>query len=205
MAITRRKFLGLLAIVSAATAFTWSYPRLRQFKNNRIRVAHPEVATPLSESDTLNVSAIDTIADFTGSLFGRLLTSEQKQELIGRLTFAAKADSKWHDEYIWLANYIDDRAKELGAVSFTASNMSQRLAVSNQVVTFSPASRLSKLWSLFSDEERYRRRVGISTIKHLENIYINSGVPWMIRGYLTWPGVSGDPRWYTQPGPDKQC
>ena len=205
MAITRRKFLGLLAIVSAATAFTWSYPRLRQFKDNRIHIDHPEAATPLSESEPINESAIDTIADFNGSLFGRLLTSEQKQELIGRLTFAAKADSKWHDEYIWLANYIDNLAKELGGVSFTASNISQRLAVANQVVTFSPASRLSKLQSLFSDEERYRRRMRIWTIDHLEHMYINSGVPWMVRGYLTWPGVPGDPRWYTQPGPDNQC
>ena len=204
MAITRRKFLGLLAVVSAATAFTWSYPRLRQFKNNRIRIDHPE-ATPLSESDTVNESAIDTIADFTGSLFGRQLTSEQKQELIGRLTFAAKSDREWHDQYIWLANYIDDLTKKLGVASFTAANMSQRLAVSNQVITYSPSSRLSKLRSLFSDKERYRRRMRISTVKHLEHIYINSGVPWMVRGYPTWPGVPGDPRWYTQPGPDKQC
>jgi hypothetical protein len=205
LALTRRKFLGLLAIASAATIFSLSYPRLRQFKNDRIRIDHPEEATPLSESDTVNESAIDTIALFTGALFGRLLTSEQKQELIGRLTFAAQTDREWHDEYIWLANYVDNQVKELGAVSFAASNMSQRLAVANQVITFSTASRLSKLRALFSDEERYRRRMRFWTIDHLEHVYINSGVPWMIRGYPSWPGVPGDPRWYTQPGPDKQC
>ena len=203
MALTRRKFLGLLAVTSAATAFTWGYPRLRQFKDDRISIGHVNAA-PLSD-DAINESAIDTIAHFTGSLFGRLLTSEQKQELIGRLTFAAKTDSGWHDEYIWLADYIDDLAKELGVVRFTASNMSQRQTVSNQVVTFSPSSRFSKLRSLFSDKERYHRRMGISTVKHLEKIYINSGVPWMARGYQSWPGVPGDPRWYTQPGPSKQC
>lgn len=203
LAFTRRKFLGLLTIGSIAVTFTWwSYPRVRHYKDTRIQVHHIKSN---SVSDAINESAIETTVHFTGSLFGIQLTSEQKEELITRLTFAAKSDSGWHDEYIWLAKHVDDLAEKSGNAGFSAADFNQRLAITDQVMTYSPSSRRSKLWSLFSDKERYRRRMRITTIEHLESVYINSGAPWMARGYTTWPGVPGNPRWYTQPGPEKQC
>jgi hypothetical protein len=147
----------------------------------------------------------DTLVSFIGAMFGVELSKYDQYELSGLLSFAASADDGWESEYRWLSPYIDNMAKQAGAESFSSATSELRDSIMLDIMSWPVGSFRSKLLAMTTEQGLLRRRMQITTIPHLRRTYLASGVPWRKRGYQSWPGVPGDPRAYSRPGPVTQC
>lgn len=187
-----------------------SYPYSRRVGYQWFRDAAKRVLKPVHASGPPNASDFDrgilrTITLFIGALVGRQLSSDDIDELIGRLDFAVKHDSGWRIEYAWFARYLEEIVRGAGTPDLGSAPMGKRDLIVERVMAVSPWSTRSIALGLVSSTERNRRRMIFSTVPHLIALYARSGVPFRMRGYTSWPGVPGDPREYTRPGPISTC
>ena len=200
--LSRRRFLAIVVTGLVVTGFGASLPSIRQRFVQLFSARH----VPGPESDDLLESELsNTLVSFIGVLFGQDLTLQDRHELSGLVSFAASADSGWVPEYRWLVSQIDSMAKEAGAESFSSATPELRDSVMQNIMSRPTGSFTLRLLAIASGQRLLRRRMSITTIPHLRRIYLASGVPWRRRGYQSWPGVPGDPRVYTRPGPVPQC
>lgn len=200
--LSRRKFLAIGAASLLVTGFGASLPSIRRYRARVLAARH----VPGPESDKpLETQLTNTLVSFIGALFGQDLTQQDRDDLSELVSFAASADNGWVPEYRWLAAYIDKMAKEVGAESFLSATPELRESIMQNVLSRPIKGFRLQLLAMGSEQEWLRRRMRITTIPHLRRIYLASGVPWRRRGYQSWPGVPGDPRAYTRPGPVLQC
>jgi len=200
--LSRRRFLAIVVSGLVVTGFGASLPSIRQRFVQLFSARH----VPGPESDDLLESKLtNTLVSFIGALFGQDLTLQDRHELSEIVSFAASADSGWVPEYSWLVSHIDNIAKEASAESFSSATPDLRESVIQNIMSRPTRSFTLRLLAIASGQGLLRRRMRITTIPHLRRIYLASGVPWRRRGYQSWPGVPGDPRVYTRPGPVPQC
>jgi len=200
--LSRRKFLAIGAAGLLVTGFGASLPFIRRYRARVLAARH----LPGSESDEpLETQLTNALVSFIGALFGQDLTQQDRDDLSELVSFAASADNGWVPEYRWLDAYIDKMAKEVGAESFLSATPELRESIMQNVLSRPIKGFRLQLLAMSSEQEWLRRRMRITTIPHLRRIYLASGVPWRRRGYQSWPGVPGDPRAYTRPGPVVQC
>jgi hypothetical protein len=189
------------ALIAVAAGGVVSYPMLRRHQRDLLETKHVKGKPDSSPYDS---HILQTVALFTGALFGHRLRQNNLSELIDRLDFAVNEDDGWRGEFSFLAQHVNNLATQAGASDFSNSSDIQ----SEKIITdiMKPVSpRESRVMALISEDERNRRRMRSSTIPNLVWIYTNSGVPWKIRGYTTWPGIPKDTFGYTQPGPAYIC
>jgi len=200
--LSRRRFLAIVVSGLVVTGFGVSLPSIRQRFVQLFSARH----IPGPESDDLLESKLtNTLVSFIGALFGQDLTLQDRHELSEIVSFAASADSGWVPEYRWLVSHIGNMAKEAGAESFSSATPELRDSIVQHIMSRQTSSFTLRLFAIASGQELHRKRMSITTIPHLRRIYLASGVPWRRRGYQSWPGVPGDPRVYTRPGPVPQC
>jgi hypothetical protein len=200
--LSRRRFLAIVVTGLVVTGFGASLPSIRQRFVQLFSARH----VPGPESDGILESKLsNTLVSFVGALFGQDLTQQDRHELSGIVSFAASADSGWIPEYRWLVSHIDNMANESGAESFSSATPVLRESIMHTIISRPTSSFTLRLLAIASGQVQFRRRMIITTIPHLRRIYLASGVPWRRRGYQSWPGVPGDPRVYTQPGPAPKC
>jgi hypothetical protein len=200
--LSRRRFLAIVVTGLVVTGFGASLPSIRQ----RFLQLYSPRHVPGPESDApLESNLTNTLVNFIGMLFGQDLTPQDRHELSGLVSFAASADSGWVAEYRWLVSNIDNMAKEAGAESFSSARPELRETIMLNTISRPTSSFTLRLLAIASGQRQLRRRMRLSTIPHLRRIYLASGAPWRRRGYQSWPGVPGDPRVYTQPGPVPKC
>ena len=200
--LSRRRFLAIVVTGLVVTGFGASLPSIRQRFVQLFSARH----VPGPESDDLLESGLsNTLVSFIGVLFGQDLTLQDRHELSGLVSFAASADSGWVPEYRWLVSHIDNMAKEAGAESFSSAKPELRESIMQNIMSRPTSSITLRLLETASGQRRLRKRMRVATIPHLRRIYLASGIPWRRRGYQSWPGVPGDPRVYTQPGPVSKC
>ena len=200
--LSRRRFLAIVVTGLVVTGFGASLPSIRQRFVQLFSARH--VSGPESD-DLLESELSNTLVSFIGVLFGQDLTLQDRHELSGLVSFAASADSGWVPEYRWLVSHIDNLAKEAGAESFSSAKPQLRESIMQNILSRPTSSFTLRLLAIASGQRLLRRRMSVATIPHLRRIYLASGVPWRRRGYQSWPGVPGDPRVYTQPGPVPKC
>ena len=200
--LSRRRFLVIAVSGLVVTGIGVSLPSIRRHLAQFLSARH----VPGPESgDLLESKLSNTLVTFIGALFGQDLTLQDRHELSGLVAFAASADSGWVSEYRWLVSHIDSMTKEAGAESFSSATPELRESVMQHTMSQPTGSFTLRLLAIASGQRLLRRRMSIATIPHLRRIYLASGAPWRRRGYQSWPGVPGDPRVYTQPGPVPQC
>ena len=200
--LSRRSFLAIVVTGLVVTGLGASLPSIRQRFVQLFSARH----IPGPESDDLLESKLtNTLVSFIGALFGQDLTLQDRHELSEIVSFAASADSGWVPEYRWLVSHIGNMAKEAGAESFSSATPELRDSIVQHIMSRQTSSFTLRLFAIASGQELHRKRMSITTIPHLRRIYLASGVPWRRRGYQSWPGVPGDPRVYTRPGPVPQC
>ncbi len=143
---------------------------------------------------------MDAAIKFMSRLFGHQLTAEDRHELLERLEFAVAHEPKRLWDYADLKRYLDDRARERGAVDFLTSGSDDQDAILDKLMT----ARFSR-WQVELLREfpgragRYHRIVTV-IIPGLSWLYANSGVTWRARGYERWQGIPGDWREVLAPG-----
>ncbi len=199
MHISRRRFLaaagaGFFALAGSIAAYS--------VMQKDSRVSHVKGHPDNSPFDNLT---LETVIAFVAALYGRKLSIRDRKELVGQLTFSVQEDNGWRSEYVWLAQYVDGEARKSGVASLMSASSDQKDQIVFSILAKSAYNRKSRLLALFFVDERMRRRMHHSTIEQLQRVYLNSGVPWRHRGYSSWPGVPGDPREYTRPGPLSVC
>jgi hypothetical protein len=189
------------ALVAVAASGVMSYPMLRRHQRDLLKANHVKGKPDSSPYDSTTLA---TVALFTGALFGHRLAQNNLSELVDRLDFAVNEDNSWRTEFSFLAQHVNNLAARAGASDFSNSSDSQiEKIITNMMKPVSP--RESRVMALVSEDERNRRRMRSSTIPSLVWIYTNSGVPWKMRGYTSWPGMPKDTFGYTQPGPAYIC
>ena len=209
--LTRRRFVGLAAAGSVTLAAGLvSYPYSCRIGYKWARSVGKQLLKPTHVNELPDVSKFDrgvlmTNAVFVGALVGRKLSPDDTDELVTRLEFAVKHDAGWRSEYSWLARHVDATARKMGATDLVSASLETRDRIVSSTMAISPWSMRSITLGLVSSEERSRRRMIFSTVPHLIALYARSGVPFRARGYASWPGVPGDPREYTKPGPTISC
>ncbi len=198
--LTRR----LLLICAAAVVLVLAplMIRVRNWRGRMLRAYHSP-APPTTQ--TLETSVTEGVADFTGALHGRRLSTEEKGEIAVSLDLAARTDSNWAKEYSNLMRYINHLASGEGASSFQSATELQRSTVLARIMSKPVDSSRSEFLALLSPWERTRRRMRRSTIPQLNWLYRHTGIPWRQRGYRRWPGLPGDSREYTRAGPEYPC
>ena len=200
--LSRRRFLVIAVSGLVVTGIGVSLPSIRRHLVQLFSARH----VPGPESDGLLESKLSiTLVNFIGVLFGQDLTLQDRHELSELVAFAASADSGWVSEYRWLVSHIDSMANAARAEGFSSVTPELRESVMQNIMSRPTSSFTLRLLAIASGQGLRRRRMSISTIPHLRRIYLASGVPWRRRGYQSWPGVPGDPRVYTRPGPVPQC
>jgi hypothetical protein len=100
-----------------------------------------------------------------------------------------------------LAQSLDSRAKEHGAVTFLSCDALGKESIVNQIMTINHRSVFARFMSRVSNDQYDYYRMRSSTVGQLAWVYKQSGVPWRRRGYARWPGVPGDWREILSPGP----
>ena len=198
MQISRRRFLAIAGAGLAVAGSVAIYPAIQKYW----QTSHVKGSPDKSPFDG---NTLETVAFFVAALYGRTLNASDREELVSQLKFAVQEDSGWRSEYSWLARHVDEAARQLGAADLKSVNDRQKEQVVLSIMTKPWGGKKSKLYAVFSEKERMRQRMHRSTFRQLQKIYLSSGVPWRHRGYSSWPGVAGDPREYTRPGPLSQC
>ncbi len=197
--LTRRQFIALGVAALMLGGMGASLPKLRRYRTQMLKARHqvgPRDETPIDPG------IMQTLVAFTGALYGVTLDEADREELERRVEYSAVEDSGWRPEFAWLANYVDDQADALVGKRFSDTSPEDQDHLIQSMMSEPIRGRRHQMLALVSEQERQRRRFRISTLRQVRRIYQTSGVPWRRRGYHSWPGVPGDPRAYTRPGPD---
>jgi len=203
MSISRRKFLLIGSVFSiGAIAAIFGLPNFSKYKKSKLFPYHiKESGTDLLPTYEL----LEIISIFTGSLHGHELTNIDKNEFFDILAFLIMNDKAWTSEYTWLSNHINILSTKIQNSDFQSLSTENKYNLVNIIMFYSIRSKKSRLLALFTQSERFKRRMRASTIPHLMKLYRSSGIPWRNRGYSTWPGVPGDQSEYIRPGKIISC
>ena len=197
----RRRALVILAGVLTAGA-TLGFPFLRRERSRRLASFHrpgPPDTNPLDPHDLAPVAAL------TGALFGHRLDRDELLEIGRGLALLAESDGGWRTELAAAGGYADRSARARGAASFADAPDQVRYHLVDSIMGPPVDSHRSNLLALVSADERDRRLIRSALVPALAQVYRASGPAWRRRGYARWPGVPGDPREYTRPGPATPC
>ncbi len=195
---TRRTFLLLGAAGMAAISAAVSWHRWRN-----IGALRHEPGTVSKEDPDEHV--LQTVTEFTGALSGVSLTDDDRKDLHGRFSYAARKDSGWRNEYRWLSAYLDSLAEEAKGTSFVELASEQKEQIMRLALAIGESSRAQRFHAFLRADGRKLLRMRKSTFPHLMYVYQNSGVPWRHRGYKSWPGRPGDRLAYTRPVDPATC
>jgi hypothetical protein len=196
----RRAIIILAGVLTAGAAL--GFPILRRERSRRLAASHrpgPPDPTPPDPEDLASVAAL------TGALFGHRLDRDEMLEVGRGLALLAESDRGWRTELAAAGRYADRTARARGAATFADAPDPVRYDLIDSIMGTPVDSRRSRLLALFSADERDRRLTRSALIPALAQVYRASGPAWRRRGYTRWPGVPGDPREYTRPGPAIQC
>ncbi len=195
---TRRAFLLLGAAGAAAISTAASWHRWRN-----IGALRHEPGTASKEDPDEHV--LQTVTEFTAAIFGVALSDDDRKELRGRFSYAARKDSGWRNEYRWLAAYLDSLADDAESARFVDVPAGQKEQIMRLALAIDESSRAQRLHAFLRADGRKLLRMRRSTFPHLAYVYQNSGVPWRHRGYKSWPGRPGDRLAYTRPVDAPTC
>jgi hypothetical protein len=146
----------------------------------------------------LDTHVVETLASLLAAWFGVRIEGADSRDLRDRFEFAVNEDGGWLDEYVWLAQFLDRQARAANAASFKAASTAVRVRIIRLTKAPDPVPGV-RFRRLLSSDYRGLIRARRSTLRHLQELYLHSGVPWRRRGYTRWPGVPGDTYSYTQP------
>ena len=197
----RRRALVILAGVLTAGA-ALGFPFLRRERSRRLASFHrpgPPDPSPLDPRELASVAAL------TGALFGNRLDRDEMLEIGRGLALLAESDGGWRTELAAAGGYADRTARARGAASFADAADQVRYDIVDSIMGTPVDSHRSNLLALVSADERGRRLIRSALVPALAQVYRASGPAWRRRGYVRWPGVPGDPREYTRPGPATPC
>jgi hypothetical protein len=182
--LSRRYFLAAgLALTGGAGGL---FLADRVGNHQRSRVLEHRAGAPAGEAPSPEV--LDTLTSYLETFFGRELSTQDRNELAGRLTFAATRDSGWGEEYLAAAALLDKEAAAHGFAAYTAADRETKIAVIN-ALRQPLRGPLAGVRLSMSDSALARERMRVSTSRHLIHVYQHSGVPWRQQGFATWPGV----------------
>ena len=148
---------------------------------------------------------MQTVIEFTGAIFGVVLNDDDRKELVGRFSFAARRDSGWRAEYRWLTGYLDTLADDAEGTNYVALPPEAKERVMRLALAIGETSRAQRFHAFLRPDGGKLLRMRRSTFPHLRHVYRNSGVPWRHRGYKSWPGRPGDRLAYTRPMEPATC
>jgi hypothetical protein len=189
---------GVLTTAGAALGF----PFLRRERSRRLASSHrqaPPDSSPIDPHDLAPVAAL------AGALFGHRLDRDEMLEVGRGLALLAESDGGWRTELAAAGRYADRTARARGAATFADAPDQVRYHLVDSIMGTPVDSHRSNLLALVSADERDRRLTRSALVPALAQVYRVSGPAWRRRGYTRWPGVPGDPREYTRPGPATQC
>jgi hypothetical protein len=192
MGMNRRKFLltGTAAGVVVLGGLGFAFRRARRIELNHRSV--PGFAGHLDEA------LVETLVSLLAAWFGVRIAGVDRRDLQGRLDFAVNEDGGWLEEYVWLSQFLDRQAREANVESFKAASAAIQVRIIRLVTASDPVPGV-RFRRLLSTDYRGLVRARRSTLRHLREVYLHSGVPWRRRGYDSWPGIPGDLYAYTKP------
>ena len=196
--LSRRSFMVLVAAGGSAIGAAGAWHRWESIAT----LGHGDGPVKDAEVDS---TAIATVAEFAGVMFGVNLTEVDRTDLTRRIEFAVTHDSGWADEYAWLSAFVDEAATEFDAPSYVEADADAQDAIMRMTVDRETHSRTRRINAFFRIDGRVLMRMRRSTIPHLTHVYRNSGVPWRQRGYTSWPGLPNDMLAYTGPAGPGSC
>jgi hypothetical protein len=195
---TRRAFLVLGAAGMAAISTAVSWHRWRN-----IGALRHEPGT--ASTDDPNEHVLRTVTEFTAAIFGVTLSDDDRKDLGGRFSYAARKDSGWRNEYRWLSAYLDSLAEDAGLTLFVDVPSEQKEQIMRLALAIDESSRAQRFHAFLRADGKKLMRMRKSTFPHLAYVYQHSGVPWRHRGYKSWPGRPGDRLAYTRPVDAPTC
>ncbi len=184
----RRKLIlgGLSLATLGAVGVSWKHRRSAQ--------ARVESVTPgdLKEAQS-------TLLAFVSTLFGHELTAADSADLSARFEVLL-SDVVLASDCAVLVRVLGEAAKHLGASAFELCSSYQQDSIVSKIMDMDEKSKLSRMWSRFSMDERDTFRMRRSAIPQLAWLYRHSSVAWRTRGYARWAGVAGNWREVLVPG-----
>jgi hypothetical protein len=184
--IPRRAFIvsGLAVLVGGFLAWRWQSGR------------HGG-SEPAGEGST---ELAGTLLAFLGALFGHELSEPDTADLSERLAaFTSDADLRRDCET--LVRHLDHLADAEGASGFRSCSATQQERIVGDIMRIDPKTFKARLLSKFFPARRDLYHMRWSAVPSLAWMYRHSAAAWRTRGYARWPGVPGDWREVTQPGP----
>ena len=193
--LTRRRLLayggiGAAFIIAGWTEKTRIYRWLREY-------TYPSHIAGGADETPFDTPTQDTLTAFTEIFFGHRFSRIDDQDLRSRIDFLVREDGGWRPQFRYLARQLDTEALKSGASSFRTANENVKIGIVARIV--SPDDDSDWVFP-FSDSARNLLLMRNSTVKKLQMLYLNSGIPWRRRGYESWRGVPGDMLEYTRPG-----
>jgi hypothetical protein len=195
---TRRRFLVLAATGLAAVSTAAAWKRWRGIGSLRHE-------TGIASKNAPDEHVLKTVMEFTGAIFGVVLSDHDRRDLFDRFSFAARHDSGWRAEYRWLTDYLDTLADDAEGTSYADLPPEAKERIMRNALAIGETSRAQRFHAFLRPGGRKLLRMRRSTFPHLRRVYRNSGVPWRHRGYRSWPGRPGDRLAYTRPVEKATC
>ena len=197
-----RRRRALAIVLGLLTTAAVGFPVLRKARSRRLARIGEQAG---ADSTSLDPRVFAPVAAFAGALFGHRLNPDEVLEVEQGLAFMVQSQGGRRPELTILADYLEQEARAHGAASFAVAADSVRNQMVDRIMRAQVASPRSLLLALVSSQERSRRLIRSEMVPGLAQLYRGSGPAWRRRGYARWPGVPGDPREYTRPGPLPQC
>jgi hypothetical protein len=200
--MNRRRAIASLSLTVVAIGAALGIPAARRERSRRLHLEHQRSGPhPLPLDDDVATAT----ALLIGALFGHTLEGRDLDEMRDRVRFIARMDGGWRADFGMIATYLDRRARAHGATGFDAASADVHERIVDEIMRPAIDSRRSELAALISADERTRRFIRTDAVGLFARAYSTSSAIWRRRGYARWPGIPGDPREYTRPGPAYQC